>query len=465
MLNRLACLCCFLASAFLFVSCAGLQLDNQGGEPAVKNDAPPPAGYTPVYIRGISPIASAQPSRPALIVSRLDATRPNAIRAYIHFLDSNGTYYSGALNGKFKSWWCDIRDEFNGSTRPIKKYTLREVTENERLPHAIALVMDHSGSMGEERAIAVQNAADLFISRKKNEDLLTLVKYDNKIGIEAPLTTDVAQLRSRLQKNGLQGYGNTTAILNGIMAGLDQIRNTGADNRKAVIVFTDGSDNSSTISKDSVIAEARRTNTIVCAIDFGYGVEEGFLRDIAEATGGTYHRMYSTNEFPDVFEDIYRRLHNYYLLEFTPLEYGVHTLRMKLCLPNDSLQVAVTYDNTPDIGATALLDVNFDSDKTVIKPTDVASVENVYALLKAYPKVVIELRGHTDNANRTGDPDYNLKLSQRRADAVRDYLLKKGIEPQRVTARGFGDTHPVADNTTEEGRAANRRTEFVIISK
>ena len=456
--------CTIVLACIVLVSC-GLKLDNQGGEPAAKQDAPPPTGYSPVYFRAITPIAASQPTRPLLAINRIDATKPNAIRVYVHFLDSGGTYYTGALSGKYKSWWCEISDEFDGRRQPIKKYTLRELTEDERLPHAIALVMDHSGSMGDERALVVQEAADLFVSRKKAEDAIALIKYDNNVGIEAPLLADAGQLRSRLQKTGLQGYGNLTAILNGINAGLQQVATADPAARKAVVVFTDGVDNSSTIAKDSIIAMARRTNTAVCAVDFGYGIQDGFLKEIAEATGGSYHRMYSTNEFDDVFEDIYRRLHNYYVLEFTPLEYGLHTLRLKLCLPSDTVTATAVYDNTPDIGTTALLDVNFDSDKSAIKQSDVPSINNVYALMKAHPSLSIELHGHTDNTNRTDDPDYNLKLSQRRAEAVKEYLVKKGIAPERIKAVGFGDTRPVADNANNDGRAANRRTEFVIVRR
>lgn len=456
--------CTVLLSCLFLVSC-GLKLDNQGGEPATKGDAPPPTGYSPVYLKSISPITAAQPTRPLLAIHRIDATKPNSIKVYMHFLDSGGTYYTGALNGKFKSWWCDINDEFNGRKQQIKKYTLREITEDERMPHAIALVMDHSGSMGEERALAVQEAADLFVSRKKAEDAIALIKYDNNVGVEAPLLTESNQLRMRLQKTGLRGYGNLTAVLNGIHNGLQQVATADPAVRKAVVVFTDGVDNSSTIAKDSIIALARRTNTAICAVDFGYGVQEGFLKELADATGGSYHRMYSTNEFDDVFDDIYRRLHNYYVLEFAPMEYGAHTLRLKLCLPSDTVVATAAYDNTPEIGAAALIDINFDSDKSVIKQNDVPSLDNVYALMKAHPTLHIELHGHTDNANRTSDPEYNLKLSQRRADAVKEYLVKKGIAAERIKAIGFGDTRPVADNATNEGKAANRRTEFVVVRR
>ena len=72
----------------------------------------------------------------------------------------------------------------------------------------------------------------------------------------------------------------------------------------------------------------------------------------------------------------------------------------------------------------------------------------------------IEIGGHTDNV---GSAASNLKLSMDRANTVRAYLLTKGISPDRVTAQGYGATVPIAENTTAEGRALNRRTEVTII--
>jgi outer membrane protein OmpA-like peptidoglycan-associated protein len=75
------------------------------------------------------------------------------------------------------------------------------------------------------------------------------------------------------------------------------------------------------------------------------------------------------------------------------------------------------------------------------------------------PSYLLGIEGHTDN---TGDKTKNLTLSQKRADAVKNYLVKKGIDASRLTAKGFGDTVPVADNKTADGRAKNRRVEFKV---
>jgi len=74
----------------------------------------------------------------------------------------------------------------------------------------------------------------------------------------------------------------------------------------------------------------------------------------------------------------------------------------------------------------------------------------------------IEISGHTDNVGKPAD---NLSLSNNRAKAVVNYLIGKKIAPQRLTAKGYGETKPVADNKTEEGKAKNRRTELRVVSR
>lgn len=84
----------------------------------------------------------------------------------------------------------------------------------------------------------------------------------------------------------------------------------------------------------------------------------------------------------------------------------------------------------------------------------------LYNFLKKNPGLRIEIQGHTDNV---GSPAANLKLSQNRAEAVRSYLIDKGIGPDRIVAKGYGETRPVAGNITDEDRAQNRRTEFKVL--
>jgi len=101
----------------------------------------------------------------------------------------------------------------------------------------------------------------------------------------------------------------------------------------------------------------------------------------------------------------------------------------------------------------------FDVDKTEIKPSARDSIAKAAEVLLQYPDTYITVEGHTDS---TGSDEYNMRLSERRADAVRDELQRAGVPAARITIKAYGETDPVGDNSTPEGRQANRRVQLEI---
>jgi OOP family OmpA-OmpF porin len=104
----------------------------------------------------------------------------------------------------------------------------------------------------------------------------------------------------------------------------------------------------------------------------------------------------------------------------------------------------------------------FDTDSATLRPESQEQLRNIAAILKAYPNVHIKIGGYTDNS---GDAQHNLTLSQDRANGVRDQLVALGISPDRLEAQGYGEQFPVADNSTEQGRAENRRVSVRVTQK
>lgn len=113
--------------------------------------------------------------------------------------------------------------------------------------------------------------------------------------------------------------------------------------------------------------------------------------------------------------------------------------------------------NQLDTAGKAILHINFDTGKATIKPDGQAVIEQIYLLLSGNPDLKLSIAGHTDNV---GNPSDNQKLSESRANTVMYALAGKGIDISRLKAKGFGDTQPIADNNSEEGKAQNRRVEL-----
>ena len=104
--------------------------------------------------------------------------------------------------------------------------------------------------------------------------------------------------------------------------------------------------------------------------------------------------------------------------------------------------------------------VNFDFDKSEIRPDASVILDEVVSILSGKPDVQVRVEGHTD---ATGPEAYNQGLSERRADSVRKFLVEKGIGEAQLTSAGFGESNPIATNDTREGRALNRRVELQVL--
>ena len=111
-------------------------------------------------------------------------------------------------------------------------------------------------------------------------------------------------------------------------------------------------------------------------------------------------------------------------------------------------------------GCWVISEALFDFNKFEIKTQLYPHLNEIVLVLQKNPGMVIEIQGHTDDV---GSEAYNRKLSENRAKAVKDYLIRKGINEQRLIAVGFGKSRPKTDNHTEEGRALNRRVELLPV--
>jgi outer membrane protein OmpA-like peptidoglycan-associated protein/tetratricopeptide (TPR) repeat protein len=143
---------------------------------------------------------------------------------------------------------------------------------------------------------------------------------------------------------------------------------------------------------------------------------------------------------------------------------GYMTYTSQIHIPNEPTKFEITEDVAlikAEKGAKMVLNnIFFDFDKATLRPSSFRSLNTLLSMMKRYPEMSIEISGHTDNV---GNMDYNQKLSDNRANVVKDYLVRNGISMKRIGAYGRAFRQPIASNDTNEGRQLNRRTEIKIL--
>lgn len=451
------------------------------------------------------------------------------IEIQFHLIDDYGVYYYGAGSEEWKKLWCNLLIvKPDGSILRPDEFKIIEYNQGDGNNLAASLVLDHSGSMGNQRAIILQKGVRALIESKRENDGLSLVKFDNYVLTVSKLTKNKSELLKNFGITGLQGFGGGTALLDAINVGISNLNNARNYDEKAIIVFTDGNENFSLATQKEVILRATENNIKIHTIGYGDFISEDYLKAIADHTGGSYYRLFDEEQLSWIFEDVYSKGRNYYGMRIKPFGYGEYRFFIKLCPPKgDPDTLTFTFYYQPSVSVNSSIydsldfqpliknikpnefyknEINFpdirEFDKiTVIKPQSYQAVEeetdtinmenvdyefnnlvfpdikfvfdkteivngtdreivNVIEFMKKYPRVVLEVAGHTDEK---GSHAYNQELSERRAEKVRQIIISAGIQPERVVAIGYGKKLPVATNETESGRQANRRVEFRII--
>ncbi len=405
-----------------------------------------------------------------------DARYPDEVELRAIVFDTSGRFVMGlapphfAGTGSYRDYWRRLVDSCAGTATPIDSFSVTEVREDRREPYALGFILDHSPSMGEGRARKLQDAVRRTLNIIKRGDMVSVVKFTSVPLVEVHLTSDSVKYRSQFKVDGLENYGGGTAIYDAALTGIEEVAQAPATYRRALILFTDGGDNSSKAKIDSVHRAARANHVAIYTVAYGLADEEP-MQSLASATGGRMYRIYSTKEFAFVFADIYRRLNNYYRITYRPpLCQGRHTATVDLSIPElagTRLVADGRYDRslfTPydAVGHITFVNLEFDYDKATIRPESMQALREVADAMQSYPSLKIEIRGHTDD--RGGD-DYNQELSEKRAEAVADALVELGVGRDRLGVKGFGESRPLVPNDSDENRRRNRRTEFVITAR
>ncbi len=425
-----------------------------------------------------------------------------------YLMDSEGNYYSGASSDEWKNIFCEIilENEY-GEKEIITDYRLYENTETDNKTYLTSFVLDHSGSMSTNNVTLMQNGVLNIIKTKPKTDALNVIKFDTKINEEVSISRNTADLIKNLKINGLGGYGGSTALIDGIRKSLETLETENTYMYQNAIVLTDGFDNSSKSSKNRLLMKAIENNVSIYTIGLGSSIDINMLKTLAINTNGGYYTLKDAG-IDKIFDEIYTNMKNYYSILFNPPFPGKYKITVKLChqnfdtmtycfdnyIPNilftdekkerDSIYKELTgikdtlfsndfnaneiYTNIEflklktEFSKLAFPNIKFDYDKTtIIKDTDKELI-NVITFMKTYPNCMVEIQGHTDNK---GGLVYNEKLSQARADKVKQLIVEQGIDIKRLKTIGYGESKPIDTNETDAGRQKNRRVEFILINE
>jgi VWFA-related protein len=405
-----------------------------------------------------------------------DSRYPDVVELRAFVYDTAGRFVMGlapphfAGTGNYRNYWRTLVDSCSGQAVNIDSFDVVEVREDRREPIALGFVLDHSGSMGENRVRILRESVARTLRIIKRGDQVTVLTFTNQVHNEMPLTGDTSVFRRKFEPSDLSTYGGGTSLYDGALEAIKEVAKSPSGFRRAIILFSDGADGNSDSTIEAVHRAARQNRVTIYTLVYGQADEET-MRSLASSTGGRMYRIYSTREYPYVFTDIYRRMNNYYRITYRAPECrGIHTATASLSIPElgeNGMLAKGTYDRslfTPfdAIGQVALVALEFDYDKATLRPESFPRIAEVAEVMKTYPKMKLEIRGHTDDQ---GSDEYNLKLSRQRAEAVADALVEMGIERRRLSVEGFGESRPIVPNTDDESRKRNRRTEFVITAR
>jgi VWFA-related protein len=211
--------------------------------------------------------------------------------------------------------------------------------DGERIPLSVILLLDTSGSMTHTLPF-LQEAALSLVYKLDDVDRALLVQFNETIKGSAEFTGDISRLESFVQ--GLQAWGGTS-LYDAIQYSLGRIKDQ--PGRKAVVVFTDGEDTTSTLKEQDVIDYARAVEATVYSVGFRGG-PRGFLRKIAQETGGAFFFPNKVGDLIRVFKEISNELKNHYLLAYAPKRVPDGTWRhieLRLARKNAEVRVRKGY--------------------------------------------------------------------------------------------------------------------------
>ena len=352
----------------------------------------------------------------------------------------------------------------NGVKRPITR--IKKIDVKERVSVDFLFVLDVTGTM-QPYINGIRNNIQTFVSNLQKRGIdyqIGLVTFSYVVEAVYDPTDSVEKFLGWMSK--VSAFGGFDEKENALQALHDasKTRLRPAANHVAILITDAGyhqtGERGSGRTRFSTASITEYLNEQSMRV---FCIVPPSLKEYPKLANGTRGITFDINQpFAKILDQYSDRLANMYTIYY----------RSDSKVRSDSINVALMDDRKRElvrqiipiveIGRKIIIENLLFPVASAVLPDSVEELEVLHEFMKSRPRVVVRIEGHTDN---TGSPKVNKMLSLGRAEAVRAYMLKKGVDPKRLQAVGVGASKPIGDNTTEFGRRLNRRTEIVIVGK
>jgi len=355
----------------------------------------------------------------------------------------------------YKRLWKDYLSETLKLPVNMSDLDISEQNDTTVDSYAIGLALDASPSMTRPRFLRMERAVKHLISVLDRRDQISVVNFAGRTTTTVPLTSDHLQ--------ALETYSNATSfnprsggssVYDGIMASLEQLSTTPVSTDRALIVFSDGEDNSSSYELDQVAKRAQELNVKIHAIVYGLTNREP-LDSLTRRTGGKVRELVDADSFDKVFLGLYNSLRHTYTISINnrapdqsenvltavttlraPVQADLHTRDILQLLPKHNASIP---DEAQTQGALVMrMHVDFENGATITS-SNAASLDSVATLLIQREDIEVEI---SNPSRQQGASIEDAEMALLRTEAVRELLVKRGVPTARV--RSLGSSAPTA---------------------
>ncbi len=457
--------------------------------------------FRPFIVNAIDYSTIKNEIKPRRIISEvfyIDRSKyPNQITLRILVTDTLGNFIKGLApptmsEAESRRFFKAIIERSGNQTQSITDFSIKEVHHTDSKPYDVALSLDYSGSMA-GAIYSLESAVRRMLNKKSDEDRFSIIRFDHELKTEALLTKDANTLLNSISWKGLGDFGGATALYAGADEALISLANSPQEREKILFLFTDGYENSSfshaekgrVFRATELAKKAREMGVRIFPISFGDNTNEKLLNALGWLTDGNALQVFSNAAIDSVYAELPYLFRNYYEITYKPMadkdpsgqkQVGLKYFNQKKDIitksnyqTHDNFEIdeetgenflAGTRKNTKQILTPPQAVAFFGFDRANLDMSYTPALNAVYVFLKKNPQTQIDILGHTD---LVGTEEKNVELSKRRAEAVKQYLLQKGITANRMHILALGKSKPVWRVEDEEWKAKeNRRIEIQI---